>query len=88
MKGKYDFVYSSRFEKEYKKLKKILDEEILLAINKFRHEENHKQLKLHKLTGEFHEYYAFSVNYKYRIMIKFVGNEVHFVDIGNHDIYK
>lgn len=88
MRGEYQFLYSTKFNREYKKLQKTLGTEIKEAIELLRFEENHKKLKLHKLAGGLERFYALSVNYKYRIIIKFIGNEIHFLEVGNHDIYK
>lgn len=47
------------------------------------------RLDTHKLKGRFKNYWAYSVNYDYRIMFRFIDNEtVLYHDIGTHDIYK
>lgn len=49
----------------------------------------HPSLKTHKLHGKYKDYYAFQINYQYRLMFKFLNdNEVIFVNIGTHEIYK
>ena len=46
-------------------------------------------LKVHKLNGKFEDYSSFSVNYKFRIVFRYISkNEVLFTDMGDHDIYK
>lgn len=88
MKGKYEHKYTPRFNKLLKKLYPSLKSEAVKAINDFKDETNHQSLKLHKLTGALDGHYSFSINYKYRIIIKFVATDVVFLDIGDHDIYK
>lgn len=88
MKGKYEHKYTPRFNKLLKKLHSNLRSEAVKAIHDFKDESNHKSLKLHKLSGALEGHYSFSVNYRYRIIIKFVGTDVVFLDIGDHDMYK
>ena len=46
-------------------------------------------LKTHKLSGKMKDYYSFSVIYSYRVVFEFLGeNEVLFINIGTHEIYK
>ena len=88
MKGLYESVYSPKFLRSLKKTNKNLKEEIYEAIDLFKDEDNHKKLKLHKLTGRFDDSYAFSVNSKIRIIVQFSGSNVYFLELGTHDIYK
>lgn len=45
-------------------------------------------LKTHKLKGELADYYAFSVDYHYRILFSIEPTgEVVFINIGTHSIY-
>jgi len=81
--------YSPKFERLYKKLPKDTQ---LLAEKKeriFRQDPFHPTLKTHKLKGKLFEFWAFSVDYKYRIIFEFLGNksECRFHSIGGHDIY-
>ena len=71
------------------KLEKALLYEALEKIELFKNENNHKMLKVHKLHGSFSNYLSFSVNYKFRIIFRYISkSEVLFLDIGDHDIYK
>ena len=84
-----EIYYSSKFEKEYKRLPLKVK---LIAEKKerlFRKNPKEKSLKTHKLTGKLKQYYAFSVDYQYRIIFEFVSkNEVWFLSVGTHEIYK
>ncbi len=84
-----DIIYPSVFIKKFNKLEIGLQNEAIQKINLFKDRKNHKILEVHKLNGKFKDYFGFSVNYKFRIVFRFVSkNEVLFTDIGDHDIYK
>ena len=82
-------VYTSKFEKEYRRLP---DEIKGLAEEKesiFRSDPFDSSLNTHKLKGKFKDYWSWSIDYKYRIIF-YIKNkeEVWFLSIGNHDIYR
>ncbi len=81
--------YSSKFEREYKKLskeiKKLAEEKEAM----FRKNSFNPQLNSHKLHGSFKDYWVFSVNDKYRIIFEFVKKDViWFHSIGDHSVYQ
>jgi mRNA-degrading endonuclease YafQ of YafQ-DinJ toxin-antitoxin module len=81
--------YKATFVREYNKLDKDLQEEIVEKINLFKDRENHILLKVHKLHGKFKESYSFYVNYKIRIVFIWENDEeAILLAIGDHDIYK
>lgn len=46
-------------------------------------------LETHKLHGKYKEFWAFTVIGSYRVMFGFLTvNEVTFINIGTHEIYK
>jgi len=63
----------------------FLSRESLFLRNPF-----HPQLETHKLHGKYKEYWAFTVIGQYRVMFKFMDNEldIGFINIGTHEIYK
>lgn len=80
--------YSSKFAKEYKRLSL----KIKLSAEKkekiFRRNPYHPSLKTHKLTGKLKGYFAFSIDYQYRIIFEFVSKDtIWFHSIGTHGIY-
>ena len=80
--------YYSKFEQQFKKLPK----EIKLLVEKkekiFRKNPFDPKLKTHKLHGELSEFWAFSINYQYRIIFDFADEDsVRFYSIGKHDVY-
>lgn len=79
------------FEKRYKKLQKRIKEQAKEKEKIFRNNPFHPILGTHKLLGKEKEHWAFWINYSYRIKFVFLNNndeEVLFLDIGTHDIYK
>lgn len=80
--------YSPKFGRQYKKLPINVR---LLAEKRehiFRKNPFHPTLKTHKLQGKLEEFWAFSIDYKYRIIFEFRQDKtVHFHSVGDHDIY-
>jgi len=80
---------SLQFEKKYKKLSKRIREKAKEKEAIFRKNPFNPQLKAHKLSGKNKECWAFWINYSYRIKFIFLSNEeILFLDIGTHEIYK
>lgn len=82
-------IYSPGFYRVYKKLP---NEVKILAESKekiFRKNPFTLSLKAHKLHGQFKEFWAFSVNSKYRVIFQFINKDskVYFHTIGDHSIY-
>lgn len=81
--------YSSKFAKEYKKLPreiKLKAEEKELLFRKNPHD---SRLKTHRLKGILKEYWAFSINFQYRVIFEFREKEVvWFHSVGTHEIYQ
>jgi mRNA-degrading endonuclease YafQ of YafQ-DinJ toxin-antitoxin module len=81
--------YKPSFVREFKRLPAELQEEALERIDLFRNVENHKKLKVHKLKGRLKDFHSFSVTYSHRIVFSFESkNEVVFLAIGDHIVYK
>ncbi|MBI3273858.1 MAG: type II toxin-antitoxin system mRNA interferase toxin, RelE/StbE family [Candidatus Colwellbacteria bacterium] len=81
--------YSSKFEREYKRLPKQIK---ILAEEKegiFRNNPFDSRLKTHKLGGKLKGYRAFWIDQKYRVIFEFVKeNIVWFHSVGDHSIYR
>jgi len=81
--------YAPSFERMFKKLPKALKEEVADKIDLFVHPENHERLRVHKLHGELKTCYAFSVNYRVRIVFMWVTKKhAAILSIGDHSIYE
>ena len=81
--------YTPSFEKALKRLPKVIQLKAWQKEDIFRKDCFHPSLKTHKLKGKSSGYCSFSVNYDYQILFKFEEkNQVTFIDIGTHNIYK
>jgi mRNA-degrading endonuclease YafQ of YafQ-DinJ toxin-antitoxin module len=80
---------SPLFEKHYKKIPKRIKEKSEEKEKIFRENPFDSQLKTHKLSGREKQTWAFWIDYIYRIKFIFLSDEeVLFLDIGTHKIYK
>lgn len=77
------------FDKCYKKLPKKIREKAKEREQIFREDTFDPRLRTHKLHGKDKDSWAFWIDYIYRIKFVFLTEEeVLFLDIGTHDIYK
>ena len=86
-----EVAYIPSFLRQLKSLPPELKEEALEKIELFPDIENHKQLKVHKLGGRLKGRYTFSVNYKTRIVFRYLKTkpkEALLTAVGDHDAYK
>ncbi len=83
-----DILYTPSFMRQLESLPFELQEEALDAIDDVRTATNHRRLKVHKLKGKLSGRYAFSVNYKIRIVFSYTKEKhILLLAIGDHDIY-
>lgn len=81
--------YTPSFLRKMKKLEKSLREEAFDKIKLFEQDPQSYLLKTHKLHGKLDGRYSFSVNYQTRIIFIYINTqEVAFLGVGNHDMYK
>ena len=66
-----DVLYTKTFLKKFSKLDPSLQEEVCEKVGLFKYKEHHKKLKVHKLKRPLEGRYAFSVNYKVRIIFTY-----------------
>lgn len=81
--------YSPTFKKMYRKLpnevKNLAEKKEVL----FRQDQFHPSLQTHKLHGKMSGFYAFSINYKYRIIFDVTDKGVvRFHEVGGHGMYE
>lgn len=80
---------TSAFEKSFQKLP--LNIQIVAERNDvwFRNNAFDPRLHTHKLKGELEGYWSYSIDYKRRVLFRFIkSDEVVYYDIGTHDVYK
>ena len=81
--------YRPRFKREYKKLPAEIQDTTDARVKIFTKNPFDSRLKTHKLRGDLVDFFAFSVNYRYRILFDFVDSDIaEFYSIGDHDIYE
>lgn len=80
--------YSSKFEKEYRKLPKKVKISAEKKEKLFRKDPFSPALKTHKLTGRLKDFWAFSIDFQYRIIFEFIDEQiVWFHSVGTHGVY-
>lgn len=81
--------YLPIFVRQLKKLPQSLRQEINEKIALFAENPVHPFLKTHKLKGVLAGRWSFSVNYKYRIVFRYLSEDkAVLLAVGDHDIYK
>lgn len=83
-----EILYSPQFSREYKKLPPDIKEKAEGKEKIFRKNPFDPRLKTHKLKGRLDNFWAFSINLRYRIIFKFQDdNKIRFYAIGDHSLY-
>ncbi len=80
--------YYPSFLRQVKKLPKAIREFAVEQTKLFMKDPRDPVLKLHKLTGRLKGNFAFSINFRYRIVLEIRGNQAFFHSIGDHGVYK
>jgi len=82
--------YSSYFVRKFKKLEPRAQDEGGERIELFCDIKNHARLEVHKLGGHMKGQWAFSVNFRDRIIFHWSADKqtAYLLDVGDHDIYK
>lgn len=82
-------VYSLEFEKRYRRLPIEIQKKAEFKETIFRENPFDARLKTHKLHGRLDDFLAFSIDYRYRIVFKFLEKDtVRFYAVGDHSIYQ
>ncbi|MBI5793552.1 hypothetical protein HZA87_00475 [Candidatus Uhrbacteria bacterium] len=80
--------YTPKFVRAYKKLVPGLQIEVKQALELFADKGNHDRLRVHKLSGRMEDRYSFSVNYKIRVVFRFLPDgRALLLTVGDHSIY-
>ena len=81
--------YKPLFVRQYKKLPKLLQEEIREKISLLQENPEHPFLKTHKLKGKLKGVYSASVNYNFRMLFEYEDKKtIVLLVLGDHDVYK
>lgn len=81
--------HAPAFIRQYKKLDDYFKQEIKERVALFKKNQHNPILDTHKLHGELAGRWAFSINYKDRIVFKYLsGDEIVLLAVDDHDIYK
>ena len=84
-----EIVLSSGFRKAYKRKvrgNKVLETRFRDRAAIFENSPFDPRLKTHKLSGELHDLWSFSVDYDVRVIFSFMeADKALFVDIGTHE---
>ena len=80
--------YSKDFKQQWDKLSEDIKKSAIEKEKLFKENFFHPSLRLHPLKGKLRGMWSMSVNMQYRIIFQLEDNEVVFVSIGKHDIYR
>ena len=81
--------YTKHFNRAYKKFPQNIKLHVTEREGLFRADCFDTRLETHKLGGKLEGLWAFSITKKYRILFIFESNnEVTFLDIDDHDLYR
>lgn len=81
--------YSRKFLRMYKKLSLDIKKNAEKRIEIFRENVFDSRLETHKLSGDFDDCWAFSIDYKNRIIFSFYNkNIILLIAVGDHSVYK
>lgn len=87
-----EIYYTAKFSKILNKISQnnpALFDEIVEKIEDFKNLKNHKRLKVHKLHGEMKKLHSFSIDYKNRIVFKYLDKQTAILLVfGDHQIYQ
>ena len=82
-------IYSEKFVSQFESLEPRIQKLAEKNIEMFIIDHRHPSLKTHKLNGMLEDYFSFSVDLQMRIVFEYGAKGiVHFLKIGNHDVYR
>lgn len=81
--------YTSKFGKSLNALPRDIQTLVVKKDELFRIDPFDPRLRTHRLKGKLEDYWAYSINYRYRIIFKFVSDlEIVYFNIGTHEVYR
>ncbi len=84
-----EIVFTPSFDHKVKKTQPALLEELSDTIECLKNRKNHAGMKLHKLHGRLKGLLAVSVDYRHRIIFRWVNKDrILLMDFGDHSVYE
>ena len=81
--------YAPKFLRQLNKLEPSLKAEVKERIVLFKKNPHDSRLRTHKLHGELSDCWAFSINYRLRIIFEYLSEKkAGFLKVDDHDVYK
>lgn len=81
--------YTASFLRQFKALPPEIQKSAHKAIDAFADRKNHARLKVHKLKGRLAGTYAFSVDYRRRVIFEYTKPDTAvLLAIGDHEVYQ
>ncbi len=85
----YVIIFSPEFQRDYKELNTATQQLVKTKGALLAQEPSHPFLKTHKLSGTLVGRFSCSVDYKIRIIFRFIEkNTIELLRVGDHGIYK
>jgi addiction module RelE/StbE family toxin len=85
----YVILFTPEFKRDYRKLPSELKERLKERGRLFQENPFHPLLRTHKLTGVLKECWAYSVDFRVRVIFQFVSKtEIVLLRVGDHSIYR
>ena len=79
------YILSKRFEKEFKKLPKLVKKKVLAVLQRFINDPSDPTFRNHRLSGKWNNHFSIDVTGDVRAVYLHIENDiVHFVAVGSH----
>lgn len=85
-----EILFTPSFDRILRKVEPDLLEEISKAVEAFKDPKRHGPLRVNKLHGHLAGYHAFSVDYRHRVVFRWIrkGKTALLLDFGDHSVYE
>ena len=81
--------YAPEFQRDYRKLPERIRVRVKERGALFTADPFHPLLRTHKLSGKLAGVWAFTVDFRHRVLFEFIGeSEVLLLRVGDHSIYR
>jgi mRNA-degrading endonuclease YafQ of YafQ-DinJ toxin-antitoxin module len=84
-----EIAFTPSFDRKLRKLEPMLLDSVHDAVDRLQDHKNHPKLKLHKLHGRLKGLLALSVDYRHRIVFRWINkSRILLLDFGDHSVYE